>query len=511
MEEIVDFINALDVELNVQMDKNAKQVVTKLESNYDDEALLNLSAYIDADKEKTYVYLKDLFDKYIEVEIDEESYETINEIFENMYTEENKQNAEKALKIIEKEIKATIKKEYCSIEKQELIINGKKVNTTKNTIELTYEQLSNELITVFTNLKENQEFLNCYEEPEELKEAFENLIENIENEKDSYQETNIKISTYTKGFLQEVVKTDIEIENDGESVTVEVKKLDNENYEFKISTSEEDETITGIINVKVEDKNSTITKITVNVPEFGKVTLNLNIKNEYNEEIETVKSKNTITQDEMTESDYEEILSNLQKTKLYEVIEGVIGQAAGIDDLLVNEEETTDVDNDDETDTDFITTGNQNSNTTVEENQIVTYDGKQKITFKIPDGYETTYKSNNYFSLRKSNDIDVTIKTQVATEDEYFENLDSTKQYYEESSYYKNVEISDLKTIDVNGRTFSYKMLKYDSEIGSNTTTYRNMYICSKISDKNIIIVETKDTGALTNTELKQLINIEVE
>ena len=94
--------------------------------------------------------------------------------------------------------------------------------------------------------------------------------------------------------------------------------------------------------------------------------------------------------------------------------------------------------------------------------------------------------------------------------DKYFENINDTKQNYEDEEDYKNVKLSDVKTIEVDGREFSYKTLKYEYEGISTTYKYRNIYVCSKISDKNIVIIEVKDSGEMEDSEIKEFLKMKI-
>ena len=493
--EVIDLINALDVALNVQMDKEEKQLVTKIESKYEDENLLNMDLYVDVENKETYMYLKDFFDKYIETEMDDEAYETLAELFENTYTKEQQGSLKKAYKIMAAEFKKAIKTEYCSSEKTE--------NGTKNTISMTYKQLSDELVTVFTNLKDNEEFVNCYEKPEEVKEILEDTIKSVQ-EADSIDDATIKISVYTTGILQKIEKVDAEVESEGETVTIEVTKKDEENYELKISAG--GETISGNINIqKQDDKNSKL-KIEMDIPEFGKIEVNLDISSELDTEIDKADTSNSISPDEITESDYNTILKNLEKTKLYELINKYSGNAltSGISTGSEDEDEDFNIENEDEDEDDT-----ENEELETKDNEIITYNEDQKIEFSIPSGYESSYQSDNYKSFM-NDDISVKVLTQYEDKEEYFENIDDTKKHYEEQEDYKDVKLSDTKTIEVDGKEFSYKTLEYKYEGISTTYTYRNIYVCAEISDKNIFVVEVKDFGEMEESDLKEFLKIKV-
>lgn len=504
--EVIEFINAIDVALDVQMDTEQKQLLAKIESKYENENLLNLDAYVDVENKETYMYLKDIFDKYIETEMDDESYETLKELFENTYTKDQQANLKKAYEIIGTEFKKAIKTEYCSSEKQEITINNKTENATKNTISMTYNQLSDEFITIFTNLKDNKEFIDCFEDSEEVKESLEDAIEKIQDEKDEeYDNVNVKVSIYTTGILQNIVKVDFVIQSEEQTATIEINKKDKENYEFKILGGKEE--ITGNVNIQKQDDKNTKLKIEVNVPEFGKVEVNFDVTCELNGEIEKVDVSNSIASDEITQSDYNTILKNLEKTKLYDLINKYS------DGLL--EDETSEIENEiDDEDEDEYGTENEiededSEELTTKDNEIITYNEDQKIKFNIPSGYETVYKSDNYKSFSKDN-ISIKVTTQYAKLDEYIEDIDDTKAYYEEQEDYRDVTLSDLKTMDVDGKKFSYKTLEYKYDMGSRVYNYRNMYICYQISDKNLVVVEVRDMGEMDDSDLKQFLTMTV-
>lgn len=495
--EAIDFINNLDVALNFQMDKKQKQVVAKIESKYENENLLNMDLYVDAEKKETYMYLKDFFDKYIETEVDDESYETIEKIFENNYTQEQKGNLKKAYKIIAAEFKNTIKTEYCSSEKTD--------NGTKNTISMTYKQLSDELKTVFTNLKDNEEFINCYENPDEVKETLEDAIEKLQEE-DTIDNANIKISVYTTGILQNIEKVDFEVQSEGEKVAIEVTKKDEENYELKISAN--GETIKGNIKIqKQDDKNSKL-KIEMDIPEFGKVEVNLDISCELNAEIDQADTSNIIAPDEITESDYNTILKNLEKTKLYELINKYSGNSLTSAKLAV-EDDDEDENNTEKEDEDVDEDEEENEELETKNNEVITYNDEQKIKFSIPNGYETSYKSDNYKTFVKD-DISVKITSEYGEMDEYLKSINKSKQHYEEEENYENIKLSDDKTIEVDGREFKYITLEYEYKGIMDNYKYRNVYICSKISDENIVTVEIKDSGKMEESEIKEFLKMEI-
>ena len=334
IEKIVDLLNSLRLELNTQIDKEQESMNVKLNASTvnENDNILNAEVYMDVKDEKVYVHLKDFFDKYIEAEATDGTFENLKDIFENMYTKEQKNSVKKSSDIIGNEIKGIIKEEYCSSEKQEITIDGKKVNATKNTISMTVEQLINELLTVFNNLKNNEQFINCYQDKEKVKDILNQYIEELEYDKGLYEDDSIRISVYSTGLLQKVVKVDVEMQEDNQAIAIiEVAKKDEENFEFKIKV--EDQTILGTIQATKKDKNFVTGSIKIDIPEFGKVILNIDVNNKFDTTIDAVDTNNVIKENEITQEDAMEILEKFQDSKLYEIVNETSG---GMLDIFFN-------------------------------------------------------------------------------------------------------------------------------------------------------------------------------
>lgn len=325
--KIIDFINALNVELNVQMDRENKQIVAKLDSKYENDNLLNADVFVDVEDKKMYMYLKDIFNKYIETDIEDEIDEDVTNIFNSIYANEDKENLIKASKIIGEELKNIIKKENCNREKVEITINNEKKNVNKNKISMTYEQLLDEFETICTNLKNNQEFINCYKEKEEVEKFLEELIEKIQDEKEyDYEDVNVEISLYTTGMLQKFVKLDMLVQENEELVKLEITKKDEKSYEFKFIHNDEDLIK---LDVKKINDNEFSSIVEANIPDTGKITMDFDISCKLNEEIDRIDTTNIVKVEDIAEEDVNTILENFGKTKLYELIDEMSGGIFG--------------------------------------------------------------------------------------------------------------------------------------------------------------------------------------
>ena len=222
---------------------------------------------------------------------------------------------------------------------------------------------------------------------------------------------------------------------------------------------------------------------------------------------------NAVKSEELTESDQEKLMTNLQKSKLYELIEDFVGSKNS--NLIGNT--MTDSNKDSKKDTtinnveDKNNTDKEEKKEETKENEIISYDGKTKITFKLPTGYQSTYVSDNYKSIEKGN-ISIKVSTSYANKDEYYKDLEEKKEYYEEEdSNYKNVALSAKEKVEINGRTFYRAELSYEYAGGGYTTKYETTYMWSEISDESVVDFEIRGSSDMNPKDLEEIATINVE
>lgn len=325
-EKILDLINNVDINVDLQTDIENKEIIANLKSSYDEQDLLNIKMYSELKNKKTYIYLKELLNKYIETEKDEEFYIIYNELLDiHQMTQDEKLSLQKAMNILENELINVIKKEYCFAKKENIKINDKTVETTKNTIKMTVKQLKEELTTVFSNLKDNKEFLNCFDDEEKIYNSLESLIKELEQIKDD--DSTIEVNIYTNGLLQRVAKIDIIVysQETEQNVTITVTRLEDNIYSFEILSDEENNNkIKGILTTKNKNENEGTVKLEIEIKDFGKIEFNIDYSQKFNEQIDTINIKNSVKLDELTSEDQKSLVVNFQKSKLYELIKDLI-------------------------------------------------------------------------------------------------------------------------------------------------------------------------------------------
>lgn len=515
--KVIDLINKINIAMDVQTDNENQQFIMNVKADYDKEDLLDVQMYSNVKEEKTYMQLKNFLDKYIEIEdMDEEFYTYFKEVFKKQkMTAEQQKSLEKAMNILKKEVTNVIKEQYCTAEKEDIIVNGKTIATTKNTIKMNEKQLKEEFTNVLKNLNDNQEFINCFEEKDEVSKFLERFREQMEDLEEDEKST-IEMAVYTTGLMHKVQKFTLVAMEEGsnETVTVAFTNTAKDTYDFEI-LEKKNTVCKGTIKVEKKNKQEGNIHVTIEVEDFGKLNLNIEYSQKFNEDIDKIDTQNSVKTQELTSDDQQTLMANLQKSKLYELIENFIGgntlnlmdsSTTMMDD---NEEDSNDTDNDynwkEEDDN-----RDKDDKAKTKENEIITYDGKEKITFRMPSGYKSNYVSDNYKSIEKGN-IAIKVSTAYGNKDEYYEDLQEKKQYFEKEANYRNVILSEIKTMQVNERTFYHAEFSYEYAGGGYTTTYKTTYMWSELSDENVIDFEIQNIEDITSEELKEILTLKVE
>ncbi len=321
VEELLNLINKTDATIEIQMDTNEKKAYLKFDSNYENEELLNFDLLFDTQSRGTYLKIEQFFDKVLEVEMDDSYYDELEEALEiEKETAGQKLSRSKAVGILNTEFEKIIKDEYCSKEKEKITVNSQEINADKYILKITYEELREELITALENLKNNDEFLNCFEEKENKREELQEAIDEIKAERT--QEATIYINLYKTGIKQEFVRVDFVVESNEEKITFKVEKAE-ETYKFEMF-SEEETYCAGTLGIEKVDETTTKINLKLEIEEVGTIALNMEYGVVLNEPIDTMEIENTVNIEELSEADMLKLYENLQKSKLYDVFEEFI-------------------------------------------------------------------------------------------------------------------------------------------------------------------------------------------
>lgn len=262
----------------------------------------------------TYLGLGELFDKLIEIPLDEENSKKVNDLFLNI----NSSNIEVILREIKNAFENAIKDEKIVKEKTTLDIDGKSVNVVNN--KLVIDKSNEERISkkLSDYLKNSDDFLDNFSK--EFGVSKEDIISFLED--DSYtseEDYKMVINLYTNGFLNNFVSTKIEfIENDEKIVNFEFNKNSIKiSDDMLVFTIKEDEKDKYSINLKYELDG-------MNVELLGTATMSY-------AQMSTPFVSNSVSLEELTEEDFVTFGENLSKNEAFiNIIEKYVGPIENI-------------------------------------------------------------------------------------------------------------------------------------------------------------------------------------
>lgn len=263
----------------------------------------------------TYLGLGELFDKLIEIPLDEENSKKVNDLFLNI----NSSNIEVILREIKNAFENAIKDEKIVKEKTTLDIDGKSVNVVNN--KLVIDKSNEERISkkLSDYLKNSDDFLDNFSK--EFGVSKEDIISFLED--DSYtseEDYKMVINLYTNGILNNFVSTKIEfIENDEKIVNFEFNKnsIKISDDDMLVFTIKEDEKDKYSINLKYELDG-------MNVELSGTATMSY-------AQMSTPFVSNSVSLEDLTEEDFVTFGENLSKNEAFiNIIEKYVGPIENI-------------------------------------------------------------------------------------------------------------------------------------------------------------------------------------
>ena len=333
VEEIAKILNDGKVKINVQADADTKKTLVGLDLDYKNESLLQAKEYYEIGDDKVYIYIQDLYDKYFKVDMTEVLNSANFGTFlnnTNGLSSYKVKDSKKANKIYNEVITENLKDEYFSKES----VDG----MTKNTMKISMEEFYSIYTNIYTSLKDNQEYLNCFENPESVKKLFEDAVNSILEAKKAYGEytkdLNFEISLYTKGFSTEVKKVEIIGENsESEGFKLVINKTDINTYEYLLELKTKSsgmavtaEALKGTVKIEKKDNETyAINLVIENVPDVGKVTLDLGINVSSNTDIQNVNVTDSVDVQKMSNNELMKLYTNLTKMKIYPYIAPYLG------------------------------------------------------------------------------------------------------------------------------------------------------------------------------------------
>lgn len=487
--------------VNTQLDAKEKDAVLGLGLEYDNQEVVNASLYYN--DEEAYAYLEGLFDKYIQLDMQQELKDSLKTSFESFdVSDEQKEKNKKAIEIIRDELKSQLKEEG-TFEKEKVTIdlNDKETKVNKSMLILKEKEFLNILSNMFDNLADNDEFIDCFEESP--KDALDKMSEELKNT-NTENKNKVTISIYTKGLLNKFVGAEIEVDSDSENQKVIITFLEQDknlySYNVEMNTaSAKVDLIKGTMETEIEtdkkDEQKGKTIVNVEIAEVGTAKLEVDYSAEYNKGIDSVDLNNTVNMNSLTEKDIQGILEKLKERPLIgELIEKQMNSTLN-NNLGQKPQQNT-------------------PNLTTSQNQVSNYGFK--VTYSVPTGFEYdsdfAYDYSKYYEQEDSNsEINANVSLGWYTDEAYKENINRDYDYYKnETEYYKNVNLSEQKTITVGDKQFKYQILKYEANSEYSQRKYESAYIWYNLDNEHIFKVELEATNKeITEEIIRGFLNIQ--
>ena len=321
--DLENLLNKLKFTINSETDYKQKTQYFGLDAIYEDEEFIKGNVYYADGDDNIYFYLNGLWDRYLKMNLkdidhDGEIRKSLNVFFNST---SKKEIISKVKKILNSEIQGKLKEEYF---KQETVEDKK-----KSTLKLTIAELRTIIKEICDNLQKNEEFLSCYDNPTEIKDTLADLVDGIDKGTKEYDEIVFEVSLYTKGmFANEIVKIEISLKKgEDNNVTFSMNKVNDENYEFNVNIKTNENNMTASIDtfngtLKIEKNSNNERKyiLNANVPDIGKVTLNMEVSRSENKELEKVDVSNSVDINNLTEEDSQKMAANLQKMPIFNLL-----------------------------------------------------------------------------------------------------------------------------------------------------------------------------------------------
>ena len=281
-----ELINKIDLSGSYGIDYENKIINLDIKSNYDSQKLVNANIYMESGN--SYIYLEDIYDKYIKVPIND-----YDSLFTNM---DKKEDYKIVLNSVHNAINNSLKDEYFT--KKKVTVDGKKVN--KNTLKLnknTYTTIKKDIVNSLLN---DNKFLDSYSKisDQDVNEIKENLND-VLVEDDDFEEMDLSI--YTKGINFEFVR--FEISNASNQIVI---SSNDDIYNFEYF---EDEQVIYDGSIKVDIGSNDVTyNISLNDKEEN-ISTDFTIKNsvEYNKKVTKKDVSNSVNLDDITNKEMNEI------------------------------------------------------------------------------------------------------------------------------------------------------------------------------------------------------------
>lgn len=509
--QIKDFVDGLKATANIQYDLDKNQYVVGLDLSKKSDSYLAASVMADIANNQVFVKENNLYDKVVKVEIPDEYKETVDE-YAGEVSNADKVATKKAANKISSAINDNLSKDLFKTQKVTVNISGKDKKVKDNTVTMTMQQFCDVVKNTAKTLRMDNSFLDLYEDRNSVVSALDSLEDYVDDAIESMEGTaedvTITVHYYTSGLGNKFVGAAVVFSAGYNEAYLEIINTAKNTYEINLKgvaygSTQELGSATVVVN-KSTKKEKDIT-VSAEIEDFGKISVNFVTSSVYNKGITAMDTANAIDVESMSQDDLETIYDNFTNSKLYELLEDNFGDLS--DYFNIGGLDTPD-------DSSVSTDKKLPKGVTLKNNQyyVLTYDD-DAILYNVPSSLKMYADDENYVLYSKEDkdynraDVDVTAYLDF---DEVEEDIkDRYDSLSEETDYYKNVKLSDTKTVKVGDYTFTTAILTYESSYGDK---YEEKYYYTKISDDYAyyLTVENSEDMSITESEIKDLLTLDV-
>jgi len=302
LQSIADIINNIKLQYILSSDGN-DYTSLELFTKYKEEKLLNAKMVMEMKENLGYLYLEDLYDKYLKVSLDEDS--TSTAIKTNV-------NYEIITNGIFEALSKSINEDDFERNEDKTDINGSILEVYRNSIIINRDNYQRIMKTFITELRNNDDFvneINKLDKDIDIKEKLNTMLEDIDKE---IFEDVIKFNFYTKRNLnQDLLKIEI------------VQNTEDGNTNITITPTNDNE-----VTIDILDTNDN--KVTIDIKLNGDTNFLINLKLENDEnyvnaylncsfqeldKIDKINTNHSIDINKLTEADQNKIMTNLSENK----------------------------------------------------------------------------------------------------------------------------------------------------------------------------------------------------
>lgn len=265
-------LDTISVKYNMVIDNKNKKMLNSISYLEDNKEFINADLLYNNDK-YSYIDLKDIFSEVLKASLDEETNNSINELFDSMIdSQKTIKDTDRLMYLTKEIIKKNLNKNDIVKKDISITIDEKEHKLTEYCYQLENEKLYNFIVNILTEMEKNSEITTILKETYNMEEV--NLVESFKEEVGSDLQEKLYISLYVSGKFDIVGFSINEVAKYTETV---IKYINVNNYylyelnngmdiQMIIEGSKENDVIN--LNVINNDVESGTIKVTENNGEY---------------------------------------------------------------------------------------------------------------------------------------------------------------------------------------------------------------------------------------------------